>query len=177
MDQDADARLHLEDSALRSFQKGFAPGAKLHFHMAPPLFSFLKTSEGNPRKIAVPGILAVPVLKLLRAMRPLRGTILDIFGLTHERRKERRLISEYGELIEGLLPTLSSGTLQDAVEIANLADMIRGYGHVKEAALSKYRLALADRLARHRKKCARPDIPESALCSGHSRRRRERYRR
>ncbi|MFA7413326.1 MAG: indolepyruvate ferredoxin oxidoreductase family protein [Rhizobium sp.] len=133
------ARLHLESPILDSARQGFSPGAKIRFHMAPPLLSFLPTPDGKPRKIAIPGLIALPALRLLRAMRPLRGTAFDFFGLTHERREERRLISEYRRLVENLLPGLSFVSHKHAIETAGLADIIRGYGHVKTAAISRYR--------------------------------------
>ena len=136
------ARLHLESGALDAFQSGFASGARLTFHLAPPMLSFLKTPQGRPRKFAIPGLIALPVLKILKAMRPLRGTPLDVFGLSHERRTERQLIAEYRALVEQLTTTLSAETLPDAIAIAGLADMIRGYGPVKAAALERYRAAL-----------------------------------
>jgi indolepyruvate ferredoxin oxidoreductase len=65
-------------------------------------------------------------------MRRLRGTALDIFGRTEERRTERRLIAEYEAAIAGLLPRLEAGNLPQAVEIASIPEQIRGFGHVKE---------------------------------------------
>jgi indolepyruvate ferredoxin oxidoreductase len=136
------ARLHLESGTLDAVRSGFTKGARLTFHLAPPMLSFLKTPQGRPRKFAIPGAIALPVLKLLRAMRPLRGTALDIFGFAHERRMERQLIADYRALVNQLLPALSAVTLPEAVETAGLADMIRGYGPVKAAALERYRAAL-----------------------------------
>ncbi len=136
------ARLHLESPLLTNSRQAFAPGAKVRFHMAPPLLSFVRTPDGKPRKIAIPGRIALPVLRLLRFMRPLRGTRLDLFGYTHERREERRLVCEYRVLVESLLPGLSAASHQDAIETARLADMIRGFGHVKAAAIDRYRLEL-----------------------------------
>ena len=136
------ARLHLESPMLASVRGGFAAGAKVRFHMAPPLLSFIRTADGKPRKIAIPGRIALPVLRLLRLMRPLRGTALDPFGFMRERREERRLICEYRDLVESLLPGLSRSSHRDAIGIAGLAEMIRGFGHVKAAAIDRYRREL-----------------------------------
>lgn len=132
------ARLHLESPMLAGFGGRFAAGAKVRFHMAPPLLSFIRTADGKPRKIAIPGRIALPVLRLLRLMRPLRGTVWDPFGFTRERREERRLVCEYRDLVESLLPGLSRSAHRDAIGIAGLADMIRGFGHVKAAAIDRY---------------------------------------
>lgn len=136
-------RLHLDGAVMQSFQKGFARGARMHFHFAPPFLSFLKTPEGYPRKIAIAGTVALPALKLLRSMRYLRGTVFDVFGYTRERRSERLLIAEYRALIERLMTTLSHETLDEAVKIASLADAVRGYGYIKQAEINKYRANLS----------------------------------
>jgi indolepyruvate ferredoxin oxidoreductase len=48
---------------------------------------------------------------------------------------ERQLIVDYFATIESLLPTLDSGNVDLAAEIAGIPEHIRGYGHVKEAHL------------------------------------------
>ncbi|HCL85293.1 MAG TPA: hypothetical protein DIC45_02030 [Comamonadaceae bacterium] len=78
----------------------------------------------------------------------LRGTALDPFGKTEERRTERALIQEYRACIEELLGSLTPERLALAVEIARIPEDIRGYGHVKErhlAAARKKWFALMDR--------------------------------
>ena len=68
---------------------------------------------------------------LLAKMKGLRGTALDLFGKTEERRSERALIGQYRECIEELLRGLQAGNLAAAAEIARIPEEIRGYGHVK----------------------------------------------
>jgi indolepyruvate ferredoxin oxidoreductase len=76
---------------------------------------------------------------LLAKMKGLRGTALDPFGRTAERRTERALIGEYRKRIEELLGGLTADKLALALEIARLPEEIRGYGHVKERHLTAVR--------------------------------------
>jgi indolepyruvate ferredoxin oxidoreductase len=69
--------------------------------------------------------------RLLAKLKGLRGTALDIFGRTEERRSERALIDEYAATMERLLARLTPGNLALAVEIASIPELIRGYGHIK----------------------------------------------
>ena len=82
----------------------------------------------------------------LAKMKFLRGTALDPFGKTEERKHERALIGEYRQCIETLLASLTQDKLALAVEIASIPEEIRGYGHVKErnlaAARSKWALLM-----------------------------------
>ena len=78
--------------------------------------------------------------KLLAKLKGLRGTALDPFGRTEERKTERALIGEYRGHIEEVLAGLNAGNHALALEIASLPEQIRGYGHVKERNLAAARV-------------------------------------
>ena len=65
-------------------------------------------------------------------MRRYRGTALDVFARTPERRLERALIGEYEALMAEVLAGLTARNHATAVELASIPEHIRGYGHVKE---------------------------------------------
>ena len=83
------------------------------------------------------------VLKLLAHGKALRGTPLDPFGRTEERRLERRLIADYERRVDELLAGLAPEKHALAVAIAQVPAQIRGYGHVKLASLALARRARA----------------------------------
>lgn len=136
------ARLHLETTHLGEAQKRFKQGGKLTFHMAPPMLNWIKEPNGRPKKFAIPGVVALPALKLLNAMRSLRGSALDIFGWGKDRRDERQLRDDYIELVTMLADNLTAENHAQAMERAKLVDMVKGYGVVKEEALKKYNAAI-----------------------------------
>ena len=73
-------------------------------------------------------------------MKGLRGTPLDPFGHTEERRLERKLARDYEELVEKqLLPALKADNLALAVRLAEVVQQVRGFGPVKLANLAKAR--------------------------------------
>jgi indolepyruvate ferredoxin oxidoreductase len=76
---------------------------------------------------------------VLAKLKGLRGTALDPFGRTEERRSERALITEYRACIEELLKTLNADNRAQAVAIARIPEDIRGYGHVKARHLAAAR--------------------------------------
>ena len=80
----------------------------------------------------------------------LRGTALDIFGYTAERKMERALIGEYRQTVGSLLPKLTAENLAQAVAIASIPEDIRGYGHVKERHLAEAKALEAKLLAQFR---------------------------
>jgi indolepyruvate ferredoxin oxidoreductase len=85
--------------------------------------------------------------KLLAKCKGLRGGAFDIFGYTEERKMERALIAEYRQMIDGLLAGLNADNHALAVELANLPEQVRGFGHVKEKAVSQFHAEKARLLA------------------------------
>ncbi|HAI59277.1 MAG TPA: hypothetical protein DCM32_05305, partial [Xanthomonadaceae bacterium] len=86
--------------------------------------------------------------KVLKRLKFLRGTAFDIVGHTEERKMERRLRDEYLQTIRGLLPQLSAENHALAVEIAEVPEQIRGFGHVKERHVEKAAKLRAELLRR-----------------------------
>lgn len=92
----------------------------------------------------------LPAFRLLSRCKGLRGTRLDPFGHTEERRAERRLIEEYFSLVDRFCRQLDIARLPVAVELARLPEQIRGFGHVKErsvVAAEEKRKQLLERFA------------------------------
>ena len=75
--------------------------------------------------------------KILARLRRLRGTFLDVFGYTEERRTERRLIGEYEAILKEIAAALTPDNHPLAVEIARVPEQIRGFGHIKQRNLDK----------------------------------------
>jgi len=141
------ARLHVTSGFLDRLKEAHR-GGSLVFHMAPPLFARRDPLTGHPRKIRLGGWI-LPLLTILVRLKFLRGTWVDPFGYTAERRAERRSIDEYERLIgERIIPQLAAHNQSLAEEIASLPLSIRGYGHVKAEAANKAMLRQAELLRR-----------------------------
>jgi indolepyruvate ferredoxin oxidoreductase len=105
----------------------------------------------------------MPAMRVLAAARRLRGTVLDPFGRTDERRMERALVDEYRTIIEGLLPGLDARRLPLAVHVARVPERIRGFGHVKLASVVTARAQWREMLGRWaRGELEPPDAPPAA---------------
>lgn len=124
------ARLHTDPAFTAKIADMFDGDYKLVHHLAPPL-SAAKDAQGHlVKKSYQPWIRSA--FGVLAKLKGLRGTPLDLFGRTAERRTERALIVEYRDCIAQLLPQLTADRLELAVQIARIPEDIRGYGHVKE---------------------------------------------
>ena len=140
------ARLYTDGEFTRTLQQQFEGDVQLEFYMAPPVLSRARNGQ-PPRKIRLGGWM-MPAMKLLAQGRRLRGTALDPFGRTAERRMERELIDSYSRRIDSLLQSISVERLKAATAIAALPLSIRGFGHVKLANLAMARAQEAELLHR-----------------------------
>ena len=121
------ARLHTQTTFLDSLRANFGENAKPRFHMAPPILSSGVDARGRPRKREF-GPWILPALRLLAALRKLRGTPLDVFGYTRERRMERGLIAEFEATIDTVIAKLRSDNIGVATNVLCHYLDIRGYG-------------------------------------------------
>jgi indolepyruvate ferredoxin oxidoreductase len=151
------ARLYSDGAFLQKLQRQFEGDFTLEYHLAPPLLARRDRATGEPKKRAF-GPWMRHVFKLLTWLRPLRGTALDIFGYTKERRMERRLMAEYEALIGELATSLNPGNHALAIELASLPAKMRGFGHIKARNVDSAKACEAELLALWRSK----DAPASA---------------
>ncbi|WP_299874880.1 indolepyruvate ferredoxin oxidoreductase family protein [uncultured Sulfitobacter sp.] len=123
------ARLLL--SSREKAEAEFEGDLKLTFNLAPPMLS--KTGpDGRPMKREFGPWLERP-LRMMARLKRLRGTPLDVFGYTAERKMERALIKQYEMDMKAALPKLSDATRDAVVALARLPLDIRGFGPVKQA--------------------------------------------
>ncbi len=142
------ARLHVDAGFGAKLEAMFDGPIRVTHHLAPPLLG-RRDADGKPRKSAF-GPWVRHAFALLARCKGLRGSAFDPFGHTAERREERALIDEYRASIDELIAALDARRLPLAVEIANLPDGIRGYGHVKARHLATVRPKWAELLTRWR---------------------------
>jgi indolepyruvate ferredoxin oxidoreductase len=124
------ARLYSDPEFERMLSATFEGDYRLRFHLAVPLFSRTDPNTGLPKKHAYGGWMRA-VMRLLAKLKFLRGSVLDPFGHSEERRLERALIGEYEKTVEALLSGLRADNLETAAQIARLPETIRGYGPIK----------------------------------------------
>ena len=123
------ARLHL--TTLEKARAEFEGDFSVEYHLAPPILS-RPGPDGRPRKRRF-GPRMARAFRLLAPMKFLRGTPLDPFGYSEERKMERALIRQYEADMAELAPKLAPQTRDLVMELALLPLSIRGFGPVKAA--------------------------------------------
>jgi indolepyruvate ferredoxin oxidoreductase len=124
------ARLYTDTSFFERVKGSFDGDLRFEFHLAPPLLAKKDPTTGEPKKMTF-GPWMLKAFRVLAKFKVLRGTPLDIFGYSEERRTERKLIADYEALLDRLMAELTPYNHQTAVALASIPEKIRGYGPVK----------------------------------------------
>ena len=132
------ARLYTDDAFAEKLTAQFEGDYRLTFHLAPPLFAKRDRQTGHLRKQSY-GPWMRYLFKLLAPFKVLRGTPFDPFGYTAERKAERALIEEYTADLHRHAEAMTPQQLPTVLQLARLAQTVRGFGHVKEHNLVRYR--------------------------------------
>jgi indolepyruvate ferredoxin oxidoreductase len=156
------ARLYTDGSFQQRLREQFDGDLRLAFHMAPPLLA--RGRDGQPPRKLTLGAWLMPAMRLLARARALRGTALDPFGHTDERRLERALIPQFEARLAELAAGLSPRNQALAAQIAAVPLAMRGYGHVKLANVALARAREAELL--HRFDPQRHPRPQAAAQAG-----------
>jgi indolepyruvate ferredoxin oxidoreductase len=137
------ARLYADGAFEIAIRNQFEGDYRIRYHLAPPMLARRDEHTGHLRKQEF-GAYTMWVFRLLARLKGLRGTSFDVFGRSPERRTERRLIAEYEEMLDEISVKLSPENHSIAVALAALPEQIRGFGHVKEAAIARIDIERAD---------------------------------
>ncbi len=124
-------RLYSSPAFEKALREQFDDGGRLRFHLAPPILCKPDPETGVATKKRF-GPWVLKAFGVLAKGKRLRGSALDIFGYTAERRMERELIGDFEARLDRIIAGLTSDNLDTAIQIADVPDEIRGYGHVKE---------------------------------------------
>jgi indolepyruvate ferredoxin oxidoreductase len=143
------ARLYTDSSFAEQVAASFDGDVRLEFHLAPPLLARTDPATGRPKKISF-GPWMASGFRVLARFKFLRGTPLDPFGYSAERKRERALIEEYVATLEELVAALKPENHSVAVAIASIPEKIRGFGPVKDRHLAAAKAEEAELLAQFR---------------------------
>jgi indolepyruvate ferredoxin oxidoreductase len=126
------ARLYRSDEFRAQLAATFEGDFTLHFHLGVWPFARTDPATGKVRKTEL-GPWVGGVFKLMGAMRGLRGTWLDPFRFSAERRLGLRLLAEFEDDVETVLAQPARLSLEQSLALMALPQKIRGYGHVRTA--------------------------------------------
>lgn len=145
------ARLYSQPEFQEKLKAQFSSVKNMSLWLAPPLLSRVDPSTGRPKKIKF-GTWILKLMPILAQFKWLRGQWFDPLGKNPERIAERQLIQDYMQLVNEVIDHLDPADLQQAVEICNLVNNVRGFGPVKMQALQDYQVEVKNMLTRYQQR-------------------------
>ncbi len=130
------ARLMLDSDGHQAVHEVARPGDRIAWRLHPPSLRVL----GRSKKISL-STRWRPMFRLLASAKRLRGTPFDFFGWARLRRIERALPHEY---LTALHASLDAGDLAHTRQVAETAELVRGFESVKLRNIDRFRKRLAE---------------------------------
>lgn len=130
------ARLFTNGDFEKELHQKFEGDFSLRFHLSPPWLAKRDPVTGIPRKVTF-GPKTMHVFRLLAHFKFLRGTWLDVFGYSAERRMERALVQDYRRAVLDMAQHLNASNYAAAIALGELPTTVRGYGHIKAANIKR----------------------------------------
>ena len=143
------ARIYSSPAFREEVESQFEGDYRLHLNLGAWPFSKRDPVTGNLQKCEV-GSWVFPIMRALKSIRAIRGTLIDPFRYNAESKLARELLKNYEEDL--VLINECTGRQQgiaDALALASLPEKIRGYGHVRADHANKIageRVTLRERL-------------------------------
>ena len=119
------ARLFTDGVFDAELREMFEDGYQVHYHVG--------RLGGGKRRL---GPWLRPVMAVLARFKRYRNNPFNPLFYTADRRRDRKILTQYEELLEELLERLTADKLDLAEEIANIPDGIRGFGHIRDKSIA-----------------------------------------
>ena len=133
------ARMHIETTA-KILDDSFASWNNLKFYLSPPMLFFMKDKRtGRPKKIEIPGYIAMPIFKLLHAFKFLRGTIFDPLNLSPDRIREHEHKKIFRSKLQEINNEIAGKKARRLREFIDASKTVKGYGPVREKSYEKFK--------------------------------------
>lgn len=131
------ARLLTSASFTAQIKQQFGQSWRVNFHLAPPLMSRMLNRGSQFRKLRFGAWLKWP-LRTLAACRRVRGSFLDVFAYSEDRREEYRDLERFKADIDLVVSSLESTNYELALALLESASTLRGFGHIRCASREKW---------------------------------------
>ena len=139
------ARLYSQVGFINQLKDEFEGNFKVKYHFAPPILTLGRDARGRPTKYKFGSWMGL-VLGALAHLRGLRGTILDPFRYTEDRKMDLQTLAWFETLLKKLDPANGADLVDIYAKILSAPmDISRiWYGPVRKEAIDKIRKHVDD---------------------------------
>jgi indolepyruvate ferredoxin oxidoreductase len=124
------ARLYTDGRFEKYLNENFEGNFKLGIYLSPPILNLKDSKTKKPKKILFTKKVFY-LFSILKKLKFLRNTPLNIFAYSLERKKEKKLIKTLNDCINLILKKLNNNNYKNSLALIELFSEIKGFGHVK----------------------------------------------
>ena len=124
------ARLYTDGRFENYLNSNFEGDFRLGIYLSPPLLNLKDTITKKPKKILFTKKIFY-FFRILKRLKFLRHTPLNIFGYSKERKKEKELIDKLENCLSYIVKTLNTNNYKNGLELIEIFLNVKGYGHIK----------------------------------------------
>jgi indolepyruvate ferredoxin oxidoreductase len=132
------ARLQLDRQFTVQLNEEFEGDFKVNYHMSPPILPLGRDAQGRPKKFML-GPWMRPVLGALAKARGLRGSMLDVFRFSADRKLDLELLSWFEDVLDVVEKGYNTSNRDACWALLTAPKEIRGYGAVREVSAENTR--------------------------------------
>jgi len=151
------ARLYTDGRFKQYLKENFEGAFKIGIYLSPPILNLIDKKTNKPKKILFSSKVFV-LFKILNKLKFLRNTYLNPFRYSTERKKERELINKFENNLNYLLNKLNKTNYKKCLEIINLFNNVKGYGHVKMNNFKEFEIDLENKLSQFKASESKRDL-------------------
>ncbi|MDR9483759.1 MAG: indolepyruvate ferredoxin oxidoreductase family protein [Sediminimonas sp.] len=130
------ARLFTQTGFEDELAQVFEGDYRVKYHMAPPILPLGRDGRGRPKKRAF-GPWMRPALSVLARMKGLRGSVVDPFAYSADRKLDKQLLVWFEGVLAHVEQTFDANDPDPAMALLEAPMEIRGYGPVRHEAAEK----------------------------------------
>ena len=124
------ARLYTDGRFEKYLNENFEGNFKLGIYLSPPILNLKDSKTKKPKKILFTKKVFY-LFSILKKLKFLRNTPLNIFAYSLERKKEKQLIKTLDDCINLILKKLNNNNYKNSLALIEIFSEIKGFGHVK----------------------------------------------
>ena len=151
------ARLYTDGRFKEYLKENFEGAFKIGIYLSPPILNLIDKKTNKPKKILFSSKVFV-LFKILNKFKFLRNTFLNPFRYSTERKKERELIKKFENNLNYLLNKVNKTNYKKCLEILNLFNNVKGYGHVKMNNFKEFEVDLEYKLSQFKASESKRDL-------------------
>ncbi|MAI02775.1 MAG: indolepyruvate ferredoxin oxidoreductase [Rickettsiales bacterium] len=151
------ARLYTDPRFKKYLYENFEGDIKLGIYLSPPMLNLKDHKTKKPKKVLFSNRIFI-LFNILKKLKFIRNTPLNIFAYSLERRKEKMLIDKILKCIDLILLQLDNNNYRKSIDLIETFNSVRGFGHIKMRNFKNFEVLYEQKLSDFKKNSKKKEL-------------------